>query len=256
MFYVFLVSFNAHSRSRDNPILIQCDGCYSHSSFLGAAKQANPNNSVNYYLVYNMNSEEAKTILAVDVYEPYEAISFSQVDEISTSPILQQEFNEYVAWAKGPKDAIPQVPKKVYEVPASKGTSYDGVIYHHVSDVNQFLDDNFGTFYAGYTYIVTMKFDNGDVIKVLVKPRLRFIELISAEDKYGKDISSRARDLMGGVYLGAADPVVVGITSSNGTSSTVITCTCELWAFADGIVNGSKYIIQKNCTFKYSTIQA
>lgn len=130
MFY--FVTFNAHSNDKDNPILIECNNCYSYSSFLGAAQQANPENSFNYYIVYNVNTEEAKTILVVDIYEPYEGISFSRVNEVATNPIHQQEFNEYVAWEKGPKDAMPKTPKTSYRVPASKSTSYDGVIEVHV----------------------------------------------------------------------------------------------------------------------------
>lgn len=95
-----------------------------------------------------------------------------------------------------------------------------------------------------------MEFENGDVVQVKVIPKTRTITVITAKDKDGIDISSRNQNLTGGIYLGMDVPFFVARTSSAGTNSTVITCTCELWRFPYG--NGGYYILPRSCKFSYA----
>ncbi|WP_445767194.1 hypothetical protein [Rheinheimera sp.] len=172
--------------TRDAPNLIQCDTCYSVADFERKAKTQAQSNTAGYHLVYNMNTEVVETVYTFELYEPELGISMSNARLVSTLAVHTEQYREYLEWNKSGRPAA--IVDRMLELPQER---FDGMTVIHKSDVMNFLQNVKGAFYARTNWIVTVKFKNGDVIKVLALPFQNTLILIEAKDKNGKDISSR-----------------------------------------------------------------
>ncbi|MDP5138576.1 hypothetical protein ORJ04_21755 [Rheinheimera baltica] len=197
--------------TRDIPNLIQCDTCYSVADFERKAKTQAQSNTAGYHLVYNMNTEVVETVYTFELYEPELGVSMSNARVVNTNALHAQQFSEYVDYKKY------GVEKKPKLLTIKHAGGYDGIIYNYYKPARgswQALK------YSNFLPIlVVIEFDNGDVVTALIPdPRSTAIELISAVDKDGKDISSRASN-SGGASGGS------GGGSEGGSSSGSVTVT-------------------------------
>lgn len=203
--------------TRDNPNLIQCDTCYSVSDFERKAKAQSQNNTAAYHLVYNINTEVIETVYTFELYEPELGISMSNARVVSTKALHNQQFAEYVDFEKY------GVEKKPTPMSISIDGEYGGMAEYYYSDVRkERIRLNVTPFLP---ILATITFTNGDVIVVLIpNPVGTAIILISAKDKDGKDISSRASNsggssggTEGGNSSGSGTTTITGVNSGGGT---------------------------------------
>lgn len=208
------IAVAAEAYTRDVPNLIQCDTCYSVADFERKAKTQAQSNTAGYHLVYNMNTEVVETVYTFELYEPELGISMSNAYLVSTLAAHTEQYREYLEWNKSGRPA--DILNRVLELPEDR---FDGMTLIYKSSVMNFLQNVKGVFCAGSNWIVTVKFKNGDVIKVLALPRQNTLILIEAKDKDGNDISSRdGLAAIGGSSGGGSE-------SGGGSGSVTITIT-------------------------------
>lgn len=179
------VTLATETGTRDEPNLIQCDTCYSVADFERKAKTQAQSNTAGYHLVYNMNTEVVETVYTFELYEPELGVNMSNARVVSTKALHQQQFAEYVDYEKYGLQKTPTL------ININLQGSYAGMAEYYYSDVRkERVAKNLSPFMP---ILATITFTNGDVIVVLIpNPVSSAIILVSAKDKYGNDISSRA----------------------------------------------------------------
>ncbi|MDP5143892.1 hypothetical protein ORJ00_14150 [Rheinheimera baltica] len=180
-----------------------------------------------------MNTEVVETVYTFELHEPELGISMSNARVVSTKALHAQQFSEYVDYEKY---AVKKTPTLIN---INLTGSYDGMPEYYVSDVRKEM--RLLNFSPLMPILATITFTNGDVIVVLIpNPAGSAIILISAKDKDGKDISSRASNsggTSGGSGAGSegGGTIVSGSITIAGVNSGGSTLMCQKPIKGEGV---------------------
>jgi len=228
MFFFIAISLhlNAETGSRDSPIVIECNTCYSNSDYESSVRRLLKPHDAKYFAVINTKSQQMRTYYGYDITEKELGFYSKEVYSISNLAAHEEQFRDHLAWVAS---AAPAKTATLNYPNASSGGSCcyspDLNADYTTWAKSQLLKRDF--LYAKKIYVVTIKFENGYNVILELTPMSSSSIVIAVVAPDGSIIQSSSSS--GGTSSGSAGSSAVKTIyiPSNNVGGDKLMCSFE-----------------------------